>query len=121
MFSLLCDGFWASVGEFFKNEWLGLLASAFILVSFLTTNQTKTRLINMVGCVVFVVYGFLLPAYSTAFMNGALFVVHIVYLTKDYLKKKKENTEKPQAVVDVEENEVVQAAKDEKASTDDKK
>ena len=89
MLSLLCGGFWAAVGEFFKNEWLGLLASAFILVSFLTTNQTKTRIINMVGCVVFVVYGFLLPAYSTAFMNAALFIVHVVYLTKDYLKRKK--------------------------------
>ena len=95
MLTLLCEGFWSAVGEFFKNEWLGLLASAFILVSFLTTNQTKTRLINMVGCVVFVVYGFLLPAYSTAFMNAALFVVHVVYLTKDYLKAKKEKAEKP--------------------------
>ena len=96
MFTLLCEGFWSSVGEFFKNEWLGLLASAFILVSFLTQNQTKTRIINMVGCVVFVVYGFLLPAYSTAFMNGALFIVHIVYLTKDYLKAKKAKKEQPQ-------------------------
>ena len=43
----------------------------------------------MVGCVVFVIYGLLLPAYSTAFMNGALFIVHIVYLVKDYLARKK--------------------------------
>ena len=82
--------------DILKNEWLGLLASAFILVSFLTTNQTKTRLINMVGCVIFVVYGFLLPAYSTAFMNGALFIVHVVYLTKDYLKARKEKSYKQQ-------------------------
>ena len=100
MLSLLCDGFWSAVGEFFKNEWLGLLASAFILVSFLTTNQTKTRIINMVGCVVFVVYGFLLPAYSTAFMNAALFVVHVVYLTKDYMKAKKEKAEASQLDTD---------------------
>ena len=92
MLTLLASAF----GDFLKNEWLGLLASAFILVSFLTTNQTKTRLINMVGCVIFVVYGFILPADSTAFMNGALFIVHIVYLTKDYLKSKKEKSEKQQ-------------------------
>ena len=72
-----------------KNEWLGIVASAFILVSFLFTKQTITRLINMIGCVVFVVYGLLLPTYSTAFMNGALFIVHIVYLVKDYLARKK--------------------------------
>lgn len=96
MFSLMCDGFWISVGEFFKNEWLGLIASAFILVSFLTTNQTKTRLINMVGCVAFVVYGFLIKAYSTSIMNGALFIVHIVYLTKEFKKRKQEKSEQPQ-------------------------
>ena len=117
MFTLLCEGFWTSVGEFFKNEWLGLLASAFILVSFLTTNQTRTRLINMVGCVVFVVYGFLLPAYSTAFMNAALFVVHIVYLTKDYLKAKKEKAEQPQAAENVEQTQAV-ANEQEHSATD---
>ena len=109
MLTLLCDGFWSSVGEFFKNEWLGLVASAFILVSFLTTNQTKTRLINMVGCVAFVVYGFLIKAYSTSIMNGALFIVHIVYLTRDYLQKKKEktDTQQPHVVVNVEQTQVV--------------
>ncbi|MCH5160349.1 MAG: YgjV family protein [Clostridiales bacterium] len=93
MFTLLASTF----VDILKNEWLGLLASAFILVSFLTTNQTKTRLINMVGCVIFVVYGFILPAYSTAFMNAALFVVHVVYLTKDFLKARKAKSEQPQA------------------------
>lgn len=96
MLTLLCDGFWSSVGEFFKNEWLGLIASAFILVSFLTTNQTKTRLINMVGCVAFVVYGFLIKAYSTSIMNGALFIVHIVYLAREFKKRKQEKSEQPQ-------------------------
>lgn len=97
MFALLCEGFWNSVGEFFANEWLGLVASAFILVSFLTTNQTKTRLINMVGCVAFVVYGFLIKAYSTSIMNGALFIVHIVYLVREFKKRKKEKSEDNQA------------------------
>lgn len=75
--------------EILKNEWLGIVASAFVLVSFLFSKQTVTRLINICGCIVFVVYGILLPAYSTAFMNGALIIVHIVFLVKDYLAKKK--------------------------------
>lgn len=78
--------------EILQNEWLGLVASAFILVSFLTSNQIKTRLINSVGCVIFVVYGFLLPAYSTAFMNFALLVVHVVFLIKYIIKKRKEKS-----------------------------
>lgn len=112
MFSLLCEGFWESVGTFFQNEWLGLIASAFILVSFLTRNQTKTRLINMVGCVAFVVYGFLIKAYSTSIMNGALFVVHIVYLTKDYLRAKKAKSEQ--------QTEQTEAAPQDETATNDK-
>ena len=80
--------------EFLKNEWLGLLASTIILVSFLMTNQIKIRIINMVGCIVFVIYGLLLPTYSTAFMNGALFIVHIVFLTKHFVKLRKEKIKK---------------------------
>ena len=86
MFSILLD---SAFLEILKNEWLGIVASAFILISFLFTKQTITRIINMIGCIVFVVYGLLLPTYSTAFMNGALFIVHIVYLVKDYLARKK--------------------------------
>lgn len=76
--------------EILKNEWLGIVASAIILISFLTNNQIKTRIINMVGCIAFVVYGLLLPAYSTAFMNLSLFIVHIVFLTKHFIKRRKE-------------------------------
>ena len=44
----------------------------------------------MVGCIAWVIYGFLLPAYSTAIMNGAVFIVHVVFLTKHFLKLRKE-------------------------------
>ena len=86
MLSLLNTSFM----EILQNEWLGLVASAIVLISFLTSNQIKTRIINMVGCVVFVIYGILLPAYSTAFMNFALLVVHVVFLTKYFIKRRKE-------------------------------
>ena len=85
-----------SFAQFMQDEWLGLVASAFVLISFLTSNQIKTRLINMVGCIAWVVYGFLLPAYSTAIMNGAVFIVHVVFLTKHFIKLRKEKAEKPE-------------------------
>ncbi len=85
MFSVLGTTF----AEVLKNEWLGIVASAFVLVSFLFSKQTITRIINICGCIAFVIYGLLLPAYSTAFMNGALIIVHIVFLVKDYLARKK--------------------------------
>lgn len=76
--------------EILQNEWLGIIASTFVLVSFLTTNQIKTRIINSVGCVGFIIYGLMLPAYSTAFMNIAMLVVHIVFLAKHFIKRHKE-------------------------------
>ena len=76
--------------DILQNEWLGLIASAFILISFLTSNQIKTRIINSIGCIVFVVYGFLLPTYSTALMNAAMLVVHAVFIIKYFVKKRKE-------------------------------
>lgn len=71
-------------------EWLGIIASAIILVSFLFSKQLVTRLINMVGCVAFVIYALVyIQSFSTAFMNGALFIVHIIFIVKDYLARKK--------------------------------
>lgn len=78
--------------EILQNEWLGIIASAIVLISFLMSNQITTRIINMVGCVVFVIYGMILPAYSTAFMNFALLIVHIVFLTKHFIKRRKEKS-----------------------------
>ena len=76
--------------EFLQKEWLGLVASLIVLVSFLMTNQIKIRIINMVGCIAFVIYGLLLPTYSTAFMNGAVFIVHVVFLIKYFVQRRKE-------------------------------
>ena len=71
-------------------EWLGIVASAFILVSFLFSKQLITRIINMVGCLAFVIYATVfIQSFSTAFMNGALFVVHVVFIVKDYVVRKK--------------------------------
>ena len=60
---------------------------------FFFSNELKTRLINFVGCAIWVVYGFVVGAYSTSFMNGALIIVHIVKLTKMFIDKRKKNAE----------------------------
>ena len=73
------------------KEGIGILASAFVLVSFLFSNERKTRIINIVGAAIFVVYGLILPAYATSVMNGALIIVHIVKLSKEHIAKKKQS------------------------------
>lgn len=84
MYMTICSAF----VDILKNEWLGIIASAIVLISFLTTDQIKTRMINLVGSAVFVVYGLILPAYSTAFMNMAIVIVQIVFIIKHFRSKK---------------------------------
>ena len=105
--------------EILKNEWLGIVASAFVLVSFLFSKQTITRLINICGCIAFVVFGLILPAYSTAFMNAALIVVHVIYLTKDFLARKKAKNSS-NVVVNVEQNVNVQNNSDDNSAPQNK-
>lgn len=77
-------------------EIIGIVATLFILASMSVNTKTLKgdiwmRAINIVGSVVFVVYGVLLPAWSTAILNVALVVVntvHLILLIKNAKKEK---------------------------------
>ena len=72
-------------------EAVGIVSTLFILVSMLFKTTTikgsiMMRALNLLGSVIFVVYGCLLPAISTAVLNGALVIVnsyHLVLLIKE--------------------------------------
>ena len=64
------------------HELIGLLATVFVLISFLANNEKKIRQINIVGAVLFIVYGVLINAPSVYILNGALFFIHIYKLRK---------------------------------------
>lgn len=72
----------SDTATYWIKEGVGILASVFVLVSFLFSNERKTRIINIVGAAIFVAYGLILPAYATSVMNGALIIVHIVKLVQ---------------------------------------
>lgn len=63
-------------------ELIGTLASVLVLISFLMKGEKKIRLINIVGALLFVIYGILINAFSVWFLNGALILIHIYYLRK---------------------------------------
>lgn len=78
-----------------KIEIVGLVASLFIIASLLfkTTSYVQTvcmRCVNIVGSTVFIVYGFMLPAYSTAITNIVATVLSIYNLIYEYIWHKKE-------------------------------
>lgn len=63
-------------------EIIGILASIVVLISFLFNNEKRIRMINIVGAILFVIYGILINAFSVWFLNGALILIHIYYLMK---------------------------------------
>ena len=76
-------------------ELVGIFATVIILIAMSIKTTTYKgdvwmRIINLIGSVVFVVYGVLLPAISTAILNAALVVVNIVHLV---ILKKEHNKE----------------------------
>ena len=63
---------------------VGYLASVFLGISLLVSNELKFRWINTIGCLIFVVYGILLYAWPIIFTNAVLFCINIFYLIKIY-------------------------------------
>lgn len=65
-----------------QYEIIGIMATLFVLASFLVNDMRKVRYINIIGAALFVVYGYLIGAFSTWLLNGVLIVIHIFYLKK---------------------------------------
>lgn len=68
-------------------EVFGIVSSIIILVSMCFNPQTKLgnillRSINLMGSICFIIYGLLLPAYATIFMNSCALVINSIYLVK---------------------------------------
>lgn len=60
-----------------KYEWVGIIGSIMIIIAFTHKEEKKIRIFDAIGSVLFVVYGLLVHAWSTAFLNGVLLLVHL--------------------------------------------
>ena len=82
-------------------ELIGIVSTVLILFSMLFKTTTlkgdiRMRVLNLAGSAVFVVYGCLLPAISTAVLNGALVIVNIYHLVMLVRENKAQKNDKPQ-------------------------
>jgi hypothetical protein len=63
------------------TDWVGYLAMATLLISFMMKNVTKLRIINSFGCAFFVVYGILLAtSWPIIITNSAIICINLYYL-----------------------------------------
>jgi uncharacterized protein with PQ loop repeat len=68
--------------QFNYIELLGYAASFVIVLSFALQNVTKIRIVNSIGCFLFVVYGLLISGIPVVVANGAIVVINMYYLIK---------------------------------------
>ncbi|WP_240911462.1 uroporphyrinogen decarboxylase [Yeosuana marina] len=63
-------------------EWVGYAAMATVLLSFLMKSVIKLRLVNSFGCLLFVIYGFILTPISKPIVitNLAILFINLYYL-----------------------------------------
>ncbi len=65
------------------TEWVGYLASLILIVSFTRKNVNHLRIINSIGAILFVAYGFMLAtSWPVIITNMFILFLNIYYLTK---------------------------------------
>mgnify|MGYP000004503588 FL=1 len=70
------------------TEGVGYLASLVLMISFLMKNINTLRIINSTGCLLFIVYGFLLAtSWPIIISNAFILGVNIFYLIKHFRTK----------------------------------
>lgn len=65
-------------------EVIGYLASALVVASLAMTSVVRLRIVSLVGSVVFVVYGALLPSIPIVITNAAVAALNIWFLRKEF-------------------------------------
>lgn len=69
-------------------EIIGVIATVFVLLSFVVSGEVKIRCINIIGAAAFVIYGLLINAFSVWLSSALLILVHLRKLRK-YSRRKK--------------------------------
>ena len=82
-----------------KIEIIGLVASVFIIMCSVVKSHTikgniVMRALNTIGSILFVVYGFVLGAWSTMITNCVITLLSVYYLIKLLIEFKKEKVTK---------------------------
>ena len=66
-----------------KIEIIGFTASLFVFFSFIPKDVKKIRIINTLGCIIWVTDCILSHATSVWFMNGLLMFLHLYHFVRD--------------------------------------
>lgn len=68
-------------------EWFGYFSSFVVLISLTMSSIIKLRWINLIGAVMFSMFGFMINSYPTGILNLGIALIDIYYLYQIYMKK----------------------------------
>lgn len=71
----------------FWLEMIGYLGSVLVAISLMMRSLLRLRIINSIGCVVFVVYGILIHAYPVAILDGFIICINSFFLIRMLAQK----------------------------------
>ena len=77
------------------TQFSGYAASFFLIISFLIKEQTRLRMVNLIGCIFFVIYGFRLGyAWPIIIPNTIIALTQVYYLWIKPIKKEDSQEDK---------------------------
>lgn len=65
---------------------IGFLASFCVMLSVTFTSQIKLRVVNTLGCLLFLTYGMLIHSNSIIVTNLFIIAINLIYIIKHYGK-----------------------------------
>lgn len=63
-------------------EIIGILGTLFILIAFSFNGELKIRIFDLIGAILFVIYGVMIHSFSTILLNGILIIIQIYKVFK---------------------------------------
>ena len=63
-------------------EWIGILGTLFIILAFTMNGERKIRVFDLIGAILFIVYGFTISSPSTIILNVVLALVQAYKLLR---------------------------------------
>lgn len=70
-------------------EWFGYLSSFIVLISLTMTSIMKLRVINLIGCLAFATFAYMINSLPTMFMNLGIAMINVFYIRKMYFHEEK--------------------------------
>lgn len=61
---------------------VGLLATVITLSSFMVRHIVKLRILNSLGAIVWIIYGFIIWQYPVILTNLCILIIHTIYLIR---------------------------------------